>query len=291
MWSNFMNNREMKIIFNGRSGQIDANTLIVALGHYQTIMSEANKELGATKTVELKVNALEKGSFIIDVSVVESLFKQIFSGDSVEYIANICAIVGGVYGAYHILKGRSARTQKQKDDIKVKVKGKNNTVVNNAIINIYNQVPVRESISKTIEAAKEDPNVDGLTIEGADEKVTFTRDNFDEFIHKSFDAEDLLPPDQTEIVRENLTILSLSFEPGNSWQFMYRGFKISVRVKDNILMELIDQGERFGKEDSIEVDLEITQRYNPDYRAYENKSYRILHFYRHNEAPEQQPLF
>lgn len=286
-----MKKKEMKIVFNGRSGQIDANTLIVALGHYQTIMSEANKALGAVKTVELKVNALEKGSFVIDVSVVESVFKQIFSGDSIEYIANICAIVGGVYGAYRILGGRSARTEKQKDNIRVKVRGKDNTVVNNAIINIYNQIPVRESISKTIEAAKEDPNVEGLTIEGADEKITFTREKFDEYIHKSFDTEDLLPPDKTEIVKENLTIISLSFEPGNSWQFMYRGFKIGVRVKDNILMELIDQGERFGKGDSIEVELEITQRYNPDYRAYENKSYRILQFYKHNEAPEQQPLF
>lgn len=249
-----MKKKEMKIVFNGRSGQIDANTLIVALGHYQTIMSEANKALGAVKTVELKVNALEKGSFVIDVSVVESVFKQIFSGDSIEYIANICAIVGGVYGAYRILGGRSARTEKQKDNIRVKVRGKDNTVVNNAIINIYNQIPVRESISKTIEAAKEDPNVEGLTIESADEKITFTREKFDEYIHKSFDTEDLLPPDKTEIVKENLTIISLSFEPGNSWQFMYRGFKIGVRVKDNILMELIDQGERFGKGDSIEVE-------------------------------------
>lgn len=277
----------MKIVFAGQSGQIDANTLIVALGHYQTIMSEANKELGAIKTIELKVNALEKGSFVIDISVVESVFKQIFSGDSIEYIANICAIVGGVYGAYRILGGRAARTDKQKDEIKVKVKGKNNILVNKAILNIYNQVPVRESISKTIEAAREDPNVDGLTIEGPDEKVSFPRDKFDEYIHHSFDDEDMLPPERSEIERNTLTIVSLSFEPGNSWQFMYRGFKISVRVKDNILMELIDQGERFGKGDSIEVDIETVQRYNPAYKAYENKSYRILRFYKHNEAPQQ----
>ena len=60
----------MKIIFNGDSGQIDANTLIAALGHYQFIMEAANKEMGGDKTVELKINAIEKGSFIIDVEVV-----------------------------------------------------------------------------------------------------------------------------------------------------------------------------------------------------------------------------
>lgn len=284
-----MKTKNMKIVFNGETGQIDANTLIVALGHFQNIVSEANKELGAEKRVELKVNAIEKGSFVIDVSVVESLIKQLFSGDSIEYIANICGIVGGVYYAYHKLKGKAAKTEDQKKIIRIK--GNHNVVLEQAIINVYNLVSTREAISKTIEAAKEDPNVEGFTIEESEENVTFERDNFDEYIHNSFDGPDLLPPDKKETERANLTILSLSFEPGNSWQFLYRGFRISVRVKDNVLMELIDKGERFGKGDSIEVELEITQHYNPEYKGYENKNYRILKFYKHNESIEPGKLF
>lgn len=286
-----MNYNLMKIIFDGKEGQIDANTLIVALGHYQTIMGEANKELGAAKTLELKVNALEKGSFVIDVSIVESFLKQVFSGDSMEYVANVCAVVGGVYGAYKLLHGRAAKTDAQRDYIKTRIKGSNNTVISNAIINIYNQVPVREAISKTIEAAEKDPNVEGFSVEGADEKTTFPRDEFPDYIHTNFEQDDMLPPDIVKTERANLTIVSLSFESGNSWQFMFSGFKISVRVKDNVLMDLIDRGERFGKGDSIEVELEIVQRYNPSYRAYENRTYRILKFYKHNEAPEELNLF
>lgn len=71
---------KMKIIFNGNTGQIDANTLIAALGHYQYIMESANKELGGDRTVELKINAIEKGSFVVDVDVVENLFKSLFQG-------------------------------------------------------------------------------------------------------------------------------------------------------------------------------------------------------------------
>lgn len=280
----------MEIVFGGESKQVDANTLIVALGHYQTIMSEANKELGATKTVELKVNALKEGSFVIDVPIVESTVRQIFSGESMEYLANVCGIVGGVYAAYKVLKGKSARTDEQKDKIRTVIKGDNN-VVFNGIINVYNQVATREAISKTIEAANEDPNVTGFTVEAQGEKTVFERPDFHEYIHKSFVDEDLLPPEKIFTETATLTIVSLSFEPGNSWMFMYNGFKISVRVKDNILMDLIDQGERFGKGDSIEVELEVTQKYNPNYRAYENKSYRILRFFRHNEAPTQEALF
>ena len=70
----------MQIVFEGQSNQIDANTLINVLIHYQTVITEANKELGGgAKTIDLKVNAIEKGSFIIDVSLVESL-TQIFTG-------------------------------------------------------------------------------------------------------------------------------------------------------------------------------------------------------------------
>ena len=66
-----MKTRRMQIVFEGQSNQIDANTLINVLIHYQTVITEANKELGGgAKTIDLKVNAIEKGSFIIDVSLV-----------------------------------------------------------------------------------------------------------------------------------------------------------------------------------------------------------------------------
>lgn len=95
----------MQIVFEGQSHQIDANTLINVLIHYQTVINEANKELGGgARSIELKVNAIEKGSFIIDVSMVESL-KQIFNGEVVEYLSNLCGIVGGVFGFYQLFKG------------------------------------------------------------------------------------------------------------------------------------------------------------------------------------------
>ena len=87
----------MKIIFNGHTSQIDANTLIAALGHYQFIMEAANKEMGGEKTIELKVNAIEKGSFVIDVEIVESALKSLFSGSTLGYISSVITIVGGVY--------------------------------------------------------------------------------------------------------------------------------------------------------------------------------------------------
>lgn len=281
--------KKMKIVFNGDSGQIDANTLIAALGHYQYIMETANKELGGAKTVELKVNAIEKGSFVIDVEIVENFIKNLFSEKSLTYVSSIITIVSGVYGAYKLLKGRAARTDKEKDSIRIK--GNDNVLINKSIVNIYNQIPVREAISKTIEAADKDSSVEGLTIEGEGDVVRFDREEFKEMIHRNFDSEDLLPPDRTVDEVAYLSIVSMSFESGYQWQFMYKGFKIPIRIKEGALMEIIDKGERFGKGDMIEVTLEITQRFNPAFRAYENVRYRIKEFHRHIPVPEDSDLF
>ena len=70
---------------------------------------------------------------------------------------------------------------------------------------------------------------------------------------------------------------------GSRWQFMYEGFKIGMIVKNDALMRRIDGGERFGKGDVIRVRLRIVQRYNKDYKAYENKAFKITELYEHIE--------
>ncbi|MCD8138122.1 MAG: hypothetical protein LUH01_20070, partial [Parabacteroides gordonii] len=74
-------------------------------------------------------------------------------------------------------------------------------------------------------------------------------------------------------------------------QFLYNGFKIGIIVKDDALMARINEGERFGKGDSIRVKMKITKLFNPNYNAYENKSYRIVEFIEHILAPKQDKLF
>ncbi len=285
----------MQIKFEGQTHQIDANTLISALVSYQAIIAAANKELGGgTKTIDLKVNAINKGSFVIDVSLMENLLKQIFSGDTVDYLANLGAVVGGVYTAYKFLKGKPAKTEADKKAVEIKHPDESTRIIlNNCIVNVYNQPMMREAVSKSIEAADADANVEGLTIESSDiaPSVTFKRDEFKEYIYDGFDEENTIPDEQAEIVEAFLTIIALNFEPGSRWQFMYNGFKIQMIVKDDALMKKIDEGERFGKGDAIRVKMKIVKRYNPTYKAYENKSYKIVEFIEHILAPRQDRLF
>lgn len=290
-----MKTTSMQIKFEGQTHQIDANTLISALVSYQAIIAESNKELGGgAKTIDLKVNAIEKGSFVIDVSLMENLLKQIFSGDTMGYLANLGAVVGGVYAAYKALKGKPAKTDGDKKAVEIKYPDeKINVTLNNCIVNVYNQPMVREAVSKSIEAADSDANVEGLSIESSNitSPVTFKRSEFKEYIYNGFDEENTIPNEQIEVVDALLTIIALNFEPGSRWQFIYNGFKIQMIVKDDALMRKIDEGERFGKGDAIRVKMKIVKRYNTTYKAYENKSYKIVEFIEHILAPKQERLF
>jgi hypothetical protein len=282
----------MNIKFEGQTHQIDANTLISSLVHYQTVINEANRIYGnGTRNITLKVNAINKGSFVVDVSIEEGL-KGLFSNDTINYIAGLVTIIGGVYGAYSHLKGKPAKNKEDINSISIKTGKNSNIEINQNIVNVYNQPVVREAISKTIQMADEDPCVDGVSIDnGEGFKTEFKKEDFKELIYNDFDKEEDIPNEKIEEVEALLTIIALNFESGSKWQFIYNGFKIPMIVKDDALMKKIDEGERFGKGDAIKVRMRILKRYNNQYKTYENKSYKIVEFYEHIIAPKQSDIF
>jgi hypothetical protein len=116
------------------------------------------------------------------------------------------------------------------------------------------------------------------------------REEFSELKYSDFATEDEIPRHIEEVVDATLTIISLNFGRGNRWQFMYNGFKIAMIVKDDALMERIDKGDRFGKGDSIRVKMKILKEYNNSYKAYENRSYKIVEFIEHIISPIQSAI-
>lgn len=288
---------KMQIRFASDEHQIDSNTLINYLIHYNAVVAEVNNAYGkGDKKISVKVNALKEGSFVIDLSLLEESFATLFSKDHIEYLAGVVAIVGGIYGAYKVLKGRPVKTQEDRETINItlnQVNQQQNIEINQTIVNVYNNRVVREAISKSFATVDEDDNVAGVEIssDATHSPVVFERNEFSALQYNDFEHEEDLPERIEEVVETRLTIISLNFERGNRWQFMYNGFKIAMIVKDDALMERIEQGARFGKGDSIRVKMRIVKEYNRSYKAYENKSYRIIEFLEHIIAPTQGMLF
>lgn len=288
-----MKKESVQIKFEGQESQIDSTTLINALVHYNTIIAEANKELGnGVRTVSVKINAIEKGSFIVDLSLLENIAASLFSSGSISYLSDLVTVTQGVFSAYSTFKGKPIKEEEKGNvNLTINISG-NNNIIKKSIISVYNQPVVREAVSKAIETADNDASVDGMTISaGKVGIVRFEKKDFKELIYSDFDTEKIAAAENESFVDAVLVITRLSFEKGATWQFIYQGFKIPVIVKDDALMKHIDNGARFAKGDSIRVKLKIIKKYNADYKAYENKSYKIVEFIEHIEAPRHIELF
>ncbi len=92
-------NSEFKIKFGGESHQIDSNILVNNLIHTTSIIQEINRNLDTGKKVDLKIKALEKGSFIvhidIDTTTIETL-KNLLTKDNIETASLLIASFVGL---------------------------------------------------------------------------------------------------------------------------------------------------------------------------------------------------
>lgn len=275
------------IELGGNAHQIDANTLINILTHYNNIVAMANSEWGGgAKEVKLRVTALKEGSFDINLCI-ESIM-NIFSKENAEYLAALVTIIGGVVKLYGKLQGKPVKDKTEVTNII----NNGNIQIDNTIINVYNTPAVRQAVSKSVETANEDANVTGMKFSSdIFDDVEYKSEDFPQLIYKDFDKEDL-PEEKAVIIDEAILIITaLSFTKGGNWKFIYQGFPISMSVKEDGLMKLIDSGERFGKGDRIKVKLKINQRFKPEMNAFVNVSYRIEEFVCHIKTPEQPDLF
>lgn len=269
--------RQMRIVFDGPQS-IDANTLVNVLIHYTNVVKMVSEEYdGGAHRVSINVDAPKRGSFIIDMSLVDK-FKGVFSGENVAWMAGIVTIVGGAYKAYKIMRGRKAETEEDKKRITVNAP----TSIRNCIINVYNRPETRQAISKSMETVRDDGSVEALRIlddEGGG--VVFDRDEFPDMVYDGFADEEDSPSERTVDEDARLVITALSFDKGGKWKFIYRGNPIIATIKDDDLMGIISKGERFGKGDALHVTLRVKQRYDPEIRCYVNAAYSIVKFHEH----------
>jgi len=160
---------DLKLKFDGDTHQIDANTLINNLLHFTTIIQEVNKELNTNRKIEVKINALKEGSFLVHILLQSNLIGQIgdfFTKENLEIASGIVTVVGGIYGAAKFLKGKKG-TVIDSNDKTTTIKNEigNTTVIDNRVYNIYNNNRVvRESISKEFETLNNDENITSFDI-------------------------------------------------------------------------------------------------------------------------------
>ncbi|VXC99104.1 hypothetical protein [Sphingobacterium multivorum] len=290
-------NENFQIVLGGDGHEIDVNTLLVTLSHLNTIVAESNRVLsGGHRDVELKVVANREGSFIIDLTIaansIGETLKMFFNEKTVSYSSNLITTVGGIYALSKFLKGKKAKEIEKTDGQTVNVTNNNGElkVIKSEVVNVYLDSPkVIQAVSQTMKSLEADESVDSFNFVSKEEKVTIDRNLFDELANdEKILVDDVNIKKMSNVV---LTIVSPDFDFKSKWQCYFAGEKKSFTVSSDALKnEVINNGLKFGVGDSINVDIEIKQEFDPKYNSYVNKGFTIVDYHSFIPKPNQSKL-
>ncbi len=287
--------KDLIITYGSRTHDISADTLLTSLFTTTSLIQEVNKELAPEKRIEVKIKALQEGSFEV-VSSIQEIVNQhpgLFSADTVQYLGNLITIVVGVLTLRQFLKGEDPKT-KQEVDTGIKIENIDGDVMvfDQKVVNIAlgNQT-VADLVSKQFEKLNQDDQVQSYSISTSkDEVPAFEADrNHFSYLQKK----QVVERDQVrQVVKEgaNLKIFKLAWDGGYKWGFVYDGNRISANIKDPHFFESIDQGEKFAKGDELEVNLTIYQEYDSSIDGFVNTDYEINEVLKHIPRGEQLKL-
>jgi hypothetical protein len=285
---------EFKIKFDGQQHQVDANVLVSSLIHTTTIVQEVNKYLNSGKKIEIKVKALEKGSFLCHIELVETTLdtlKNLLTKENIQVGAAIVTTVVGLIELKKFLKGKKAKeVQQQGDKTKIINKDGNVIIIENATFNIYENSPVvKDALAQNFDALNNDPAITGFEITDKNQNTLVRVDKI-EFVDLSQKSEEIEEGERKIVEAATLNVVRVSFEENLKWDFYYRGIKISAKIADPTFYELIDKGEAFAKGDVLEVELQINQKFDESVNTFVTKSYQVNKIIRHLSRNEQQKL-
>lgn len=262
--------------------------------HTTTVIQELNKHFNTGKKIEIKVKALEKGSFLVHIELLETTLETLINLLTKENFLFASGIIGGIVGLIEIkkhLKGKKPKQIKKEGNTTIII-NENNTILNisSEIYNIYEtNITINDALSQNFDVLDNDSAITAFEITDKDEKPYIRVDRSD-FKNMSLKSEEIEETTKKIIDITRLNLVRISFEENLKWDFYFRGNKISAKINDPKFYELIDKGESFAKGDTLEVELQINQIYEESVNTYINKFYQINRIINHYKRNEQKKI-
>jgi hypothetical protein len=250
-----------------------------------SIIQELNRELNTGKKIDVKIKALEKGSFLIHIDLVETVLgnlKNLLTRENIDTAGAIIASIVGLIELGKFLKGKKEKS-KVKDERGVKIENEDGDViyVENFTYNVYEKnATVKDAMSQSFESLENDSAIAGYEITDSQEKP-LVRVEKKEFEYLSVKSEEVFGDEREIAVAARLNIVKVSFDSKLKWEFIFKGNKISAKANDPVFQEQIDKGETFAKGDVLEVELVVKQKFDPTVNTFLNKSYKVNRIINH----------
>lgn len=285
---------DIKLRYGTNTNSIDANTLINSILHFTSLVQEINKQLQNNRKVNVKVVAIEPGSFIVNIIVESGLIDTVtnlFTKENIAIAGGVVTTLKGVFEVAKLLKGDKPKSiETLENSYKIDSMNGESKIIDNRVFNVYNAPVIKQILSKEFETLENDTEVQSfeVTDKNGSNIAEFERNEFSDLanIEHIPDAATRINP---KVVV--LNIITLSFDPKKKWEFMLDGHKILATIKDEIFFEHIDKGEAFAKGDTLKVEIEITQYFNELAQAYGNHSYKVVKIIEHIRRSEQGKIF
>ena len=292
---NEITNELLKIKFSGDTHDINLLTFSKTLENINTILIEINKEQnkinGLNKSIEIRVKALSPGSFEVTIDIIQELINSLMTSENITYAAGIVTILTGIFGLRKFLRSKKPESITYIDDhVEVKNTIGEINIIEKNIFNIYqSNTSVGEALNNTYYTLSQDPKVTSFNFLDRAERPIFQSDRseFDAF------SEVIEIKDEEKKISLELTSLSINkicFEKDYKWQFYHKGNKIQATIKDEVFFKKINEGEKFSKGDSLEVELKTIKEFSNDNNTFINKSYEVIRVIRHIPRPTQSKL-
>lgn len=276
------------IVFENDRSEINIDLLINSLKRTTTLIHSVNQDLGLGDDIDIKVKPFKKGSFEINLELVRLACSSLFSPELIGYTSDITTVVQGLFALTGFLQGkRPKKVETHGEQIYIVNESGATTYIDNRTYNTYyNSEPIRKQVEDQYKDMGQHPDVTGFRVESGKKKVTIKREEFAALAESAVTNNEAPAPHIQTLENVELLILRPSFDKKLPWDFLYDGRKISARVRDETIWDLVNQGESFSKGSHMLVDLEEVRTFDSNYNTHviNKDSYHVLRFKKHLPA-------
>lgn len=286
---------QFSICYEGTQSQIDVNTLISTLFHFTATINALQEELLKDKKVDIYVNTLQRGSFIVDLELSHAILAAMsYLFAKPNGLETIIEGFGHLLRLKQLLKGKLAdNVKKDSSGNVVVIKDSSNVTVTQKVYNIYMQnEKANTGIEKGFQNIAEDPAMTGFKVINAQKEPVFSATSGD-FSAMAQPNQYLNAGQETVLISAaRLTVVKAVFEGKGKWDFVYDGSRIAASIEDASFFSLLDSHRlRFTKGDVLIADMEIVRIWDSALNVYINKRYKVTRFLAQEQAPDFPDIF
>lgn len=270
--------------------EMDVRDLAPALIGICDLMDEANRITNDKRArIGVKIQALEGGSFQIDIKLVQDFIDRaidLLSGKHIEALIALVAIIGfgksatvGLISLLKKLKGGDYLSAKDlnKDEVELVLASGEKIVASRKTMALYQSKKARKAVS-SLTRPLERKGIEALSI---------IKDGIPVETIKKDEASYFVPAFEetvkTTIRETSLRIQSLWFHGGNKWRFLEGEATIPATISDMKFIErMLKNDESFQPSDELRVKLKETQTIMKDGNVkYEYDIIEVLQHIKH----------